>query len=166
MHGRVGTVAFRALEVCKASADGYGLPADIYSFGVLILELALFGKLAAGIPKIEWEDESGKEIRGRCKSVALFARRMAQGQRPSNMEQLLQEGQVKAAAKVMLLAELMRMCTNSDPSKRPKASAVHEILAKVVEADEAEKQTTTKGTFMQASRSRREASSLSTSAKF
>jgi serine/threonine protein kinase len=122
VYGRCGTVAFMSPEVYLDDAGGYDGKADIYSFGVLIIELGLHGKLVEGVKRLEWDKP------GRSKTVGTFVRRMAGGSRPTNFEELLQDKEEDNSDIVEALNSLMLRCCSPNPEERPTAHEIHAEL--------------------------------------
>ena len=107
IFGRCGTLAFMAPEVFSENDQGYNHRADVYSFGVLVLELGLHGNLIEGIKELDWIDSDGQEASGKCKSVGIFLRRMCSGMRPSNFKELLRRDEEEDEPRVEMLNDIM-----------------------------------------------------------
>jgi len=126
---REGTVIFMAPEII--SAGKYGLEADVWSFGVMCVEVASSAFLVRSVKRMEWIDQQGQPIEGDCEGN-MFAKRLAWGYRPdwtsaSTRNPFWRAIENRGSA-IDLLLEVAKSCLKHEPQDRPSFSDIKKEL--------------------------------------
>ncbi|KVH93555.1 Armadillo repeat-containing protein 3 and Serine/threonine-protein kinase CTR1 [Cynara cardunculus var. scolymus] len=120
----VGTPRWMAPEVYRTIHDRrlYGLEVDLWSFGCLLLELLTLQVPYVGLPESQIHD------------LLLMGKRPVltdelEGLGPAeDSEEVQQNAEYKKNKKLRFLIDIYRQCTKEDPSDRPTANEVYQML--------------------------------------
>ncbi|KAJ9538320.1 hypothetical protein OSB04_031053, partial [Centaurea solstitialis] len=120
----VGTPRWMAPEVYRTIHDRrlYGLEVDLWSFGCLVLELLTLQVPYTGLPESEIHDLllMGKR--------PVLTEELEELSPEEDSEEVQQSVEYKKKRKLRFLIDIYRQCTKDDPSKRPSANEVYQML--------------------------------------